>query len=105
MNDNIPVGPDYGDDVYCPRCEVLVGDGNQNAMLTYRDWKAEVRGKNCGCDAAWLLVTGWDHAFADGHDAFEIQRCDNCKKFGDDDEARRVHDVECGCGYVNTGQV
>jgi hypothetical protein len=104
-NDNILVGPDYGDDVYCPRCEVLVGDGNQDAMLTRLTWKAEVRGKNCGCgDEERLPITGWDHAFSEGHDAFEIQRCDSCKKFGDDDEARLAHDAECGCDYVNTGK-
>lgn len=38
---------------------------------------------------------GWLHM----NEPEEIQRCDECKRFPDDDQARAAHRVECGCDW------
>lgn len=41
---------------------------------------------------------GWDHF--ESSRGNEIQRCDYCKRYEDDDAARKAHAAECGCDWA-----
>jgi hypothetical protein len=51
---------------------------------------------DCCCNGAGheeACCPGWLHM----NDPHEIQRCDECRRFSNDDDARIAHDDECDC--------
>jgi len=100
------IGTYSDEEVYCPRCATRgyphFQDGHVDHMISLEAWKRRVReeGPDCSCedDDLQSLAVGWVHS----HDPLGIERCDTCKRFDDDDAAKRAHDEQCGCDWLST---